>query len=252
MSEIYEALKKAEQDKEGQRRKARGPTTDTSIRSGLEGRPSPSDAAIPSEEYHKMSSALRTIETDRQVKTVLLLSSVHGEGTSSVCAQFARSLAQGDGEKILLVDANLRCPTLHQFYDLERENGLSEFLEGGGSADTHVKETNIPGLSVITAGAPTEDAPRLLGSPVLKKALAEWRERYSWVIFDTSPALAYADAVVLGRLLDGVILVVQAGKTRWEVIRKAQEILTNAKANVLGVVLNKRQYVIPRPIYRRL
>jgi capsular exopolysaccharide synthesis family protein len=252
MSEIYEALKKAEQEKEGRRREPGGPAADTSARSGPEGRPLPSDAALPSEEYRKMASTLQTIDTDRQVKTVLLLSSVHGEGTSTVCAQFARSVAQGDGKKILLVDANLRHPTLHELFDLERESGLTEFLEGGGSADTLIRETNIPGLSVITAGAPTEDAPRLLGSPVLKKILPEWRERYSWVIFDTSPALAYADAVVLGRLLDGVILVVQAGKTRWEVIRKAQEILTNARANVLGVILNKRQYFIPKPIYRRL
>jgi len=251
MSEIYEALKKAEMEKESQRQIPRRPGVETTEGSSPSGKRSSSDSAIPVEEYQKMASTLRTNGTERQIKTILFLSSVHGEGTSSICAQFARSIAKGGGESVLLVDANLRSPTLHDLFGLKRENGLVELL-GGVSADTVIRETDTPGLSVITAGAPTQDAPRLLSSPILRNVLTEWRERYTWVIFDTSPALAYADAVVLGRLLDGVIFVVQAGKTRWEVIRKAQEILSNTKANVLGVVLNKRQYVIPRPIYRRL
>jgi protein-tyrosine kinase len=251
MSEIYEALKKAELEKKGRTQDAGAPGVETVDPSDWSGERPSIDSTVPVEEYQKMASTLRTDDTDRQIKTILFLSSVRGEGTSSVCAQFARSIAQGDGGKVLLVDANLRSPTLHGLFGLEREKGLTELLDGT-SADTVIRETRIPGLSLITAGAPVQDAPRLLSSPHLKRALSEWRERYSWIIFDTSPALAYADAVVLGRLLDGVIIVVQAGKTRWEVIRKAQEILTNAKANVLGVVLNKRQYVIPRPIYRRL
>jgi len=252
MSEIYEALKKAEKGKEGRTKGAQATAEERADRSTPLRTLSSSDSTSPAEEYEKMSSTIRAIGTDRQIRSVLFLSSVHGEGTSSVCAQFARSIAQGDGEKVLLVDANLRSPSLHTLFGLERGRGLTELLDGHVSADTVIKETRTPGLSVITAGESTQDAPRLLGCPQMKKVLADWRDQYSWVIFDASPALAYADAVVLGRLLDGVILVVQAGKTRWEVIRKAQEILKNAKANVLGVVLNKRQYVIPKPIYRRL
>lgn len=252
MSEIYEALKKAEKEKEDRAQGTPAPAAGTADRPASEGKPSSSKASIPSEEYQRMASTLRTIGADRQIKAVLFLSSVHGEGTTSVCAQFARSVVQGGDEKVLLVDANLRSPTLHGFFGIEREKGLTELLEHPGSTDTIIRKTGTPGLSVITSGAPTQDAPKLLGSPVLKEALSQWRQQYSWVIVDTAPALAYADAVVLGRLLDGVILVVQAGKTRWEVIRKAQENLKNARANILGVVLNKRQYVIPKPIYRRL
>jgi protein-tyrosine kinase len=252
MSEIYEALKKAEKEKESRMQRAQALAAEAVGRLESPGEYSSSDSDITIEEYQKMSSTLRTFDSDRQIKTVLFLSSVHGEGTSSVCAQFARTIAQGKGEKVLLVDANLRSPTLHEFFDLEREHGLTELLESGDATDAVIRQTGIPGLSVITAGAPAQDAPRLLASPHLKKLLSEWKERYSWIIFDTSPVLAYADAVVLGRLLDGIVLVVQAGKTRWEVIRKAQEILKNAKVNILGVVLNKRQYVIPKPIYRRL
>lgn len=199
-----------------------------------------------------MYSALRTIGNDREIKAVLILSSVHGEGASLVCFQFAHSIAQGEGEKVLLVDANLRNPSLHSLCDLEQGTGLVDLLEGRVSADEIVRETAQPGLSIVTAGAQTKDAPRLLGSSQLIKAVEIWKKRFSLVIFDTSPVLAYADAVVLGRFLDGVIMVVHAGKTRWEVIQRAQEILKNAKANVIGVVLNKRQYVIPKLVYRRL
>jgi len=252
MSEIYEALKKAEKEKQDRTAGPQGPPAETETQAARSNSVLSADPTIPAEEYQKMSSALRTIGTNRKIKSVLFLSSVHGEGTSSVCAHFARSIAQGDGEKVLLVDANLRSPILHMFFDLERGNGLTELLAGGASGDAIIRKTSTPGLSLVTAGAPTQDAPRLLGSAHLKEVLTEWRERYSWIIVDTSPALAYADAVVLGRMMDGVILVVQAGKTRREVIGKAQEILKNAKASVLGVVLNKRQYVIPKPIYRRL
>ena len=252
MSEIYEALKKAERDKENRTPDAQMPVAEADRRSAPISERSSSSSAIPAEEYQKMSSALRTIDTEREIKAILFLSSVRGEGTSSVCAQFARSIVQGSAEKVLLVDANLRRPSIHSLFGLERESGLADVLDGQASASDMIRKTEIPGLSIITAGTPTQDAPRLLGSAHFKKTLAEWKQHYSWVIFDSSPALAYADAVILGRLLDGVILVVQAGKTRWEIIRRAQEILKNAKANILGVVLNKRQYVIPRPIYRRL
>jgi capsular exopolysaccharide synthesis family protein len=252
MSEIYEALKKAEREKEGQTERLSAPMTGVGQRSDRAGREPSSMSSVPAEEYQKMHSALRSIGTEREIKTILVLASVHGEGTSSVCSQFARSMVQSDEGKILLVDANLRTPGLHQIFGLERDGGLVEMLEGKIPAGQAIRETAQAGLFVVTAGAPTEDAPRLLGSSRLKTMLAQWRKEYSLVIFDSSPALAYADAVVLGRLFDGVILVVQAGKTRWEVIRRAREILKNAKAEILGVVLNRRQYVIPRRVYRRL
>jgi capsular exopolysaccharide synthesis family protein len=252
MSEIYEALKKAEREKKGQAERASASMTGTGQRSDRSGREPLLVSSIPTEEYQKMHGALRSTGTDREIKTLLVLSSVHGEGTSSVCSQFARSMAQSDEGKILLVDANLRTPVLHQLFGLERDGGLVELLEEKIPLEQAIRETESSGLFVVTAGAPTEEVSRLLGSPRLKTILAQWRKEYSLVIFDTSPALAYADAVVLGRLFDGVILVVQASKTRWEVIQRAREILKNAKAEILGVVLNRRQYVIPRRVYRRL
>ncbi len=250
MSKIYEALKKAEREK-------------TAVRAG--GAPPPpafTPPAMPTvglqlplaavEEYQKMINTIKLKSAEQRIATILVTSSVHGEGTSCICAQFARSLVQAGQERILLVDANLRSPVLHDIFGLERAGGFVELMEDGVSQEKLIKKTDLPGLFLVTSGRSTDDPSRLLSLPPLKEALSRWNREYTYVLLDSSPVLAYADAMILSRLIDGLILVVQAGKTRWEVIRRAQEALKNVKAPLLGVVLNKRQYVIPKKVYRRL
>ena len=250
MSKIYEALKKAQQEK---------------ATLGDQGAPQPSPLEFPSgpmldsqltpavaEEYRKMLNSIKLTNPNHKIKAILMASSIQGEGTSSVCSQFALSLVQSSQERVLLLDANLRSPVLHDLFGLERGGGFVELMEGSASASEVVKETNFPGLFVITSGQPAGDYTRLLNSPRLQEALAEWKRDYSYVLMDSPPVLAYADAVILSRLFDGVVLVVQAGKTRWEVIRKARETLMNVKVPILGVVLNRRQYFIPKKVYKRL
>ena len=250
MSKIYEALKKAEKE-----RSVAGDETVLQP-SPIEPSPRPSvDGALPptiAEEYRKMCNAINVRNPNKKVKDIVVTCSVHGEGVSSVSRDFACALIQGGQEKVLLVDANLRNPVLHDAFGLERRGGLVELLSGSASGPEVIKPTNFSGLFVITSGQPAEEPSRLLNSDRLKEALAEWNREYSYVLFDSCPVLNYVDTVILSHLVDGVVLVVQAGKTRWEVVRRAQDTLNNAKAVVLGVVLNRRQYVIPKLIYKRL
>jgi capsular exopolysaccharide synthesis family protein len=256
MSKIYEALKKAEREKVASEKKAVTKRADEPQASTVQpGPPSKVDLRLPpvvAEEYRKMLNALNLKHAGAKVKTLLMTSSVHGEGTSSVCSQFARSLTQEGREKVLLVDSNLRNPILHNIFGLRREAGFVELMEGNASAEELIKETKIPGISVLTSGRASADPSPLLSSPRLKEVLTHWSRRYSYVLFDSSPVLAYADALILSRVIDGVVLVVQAGKTRWEIIRRAQDTLSNVKAPLLGVVLNRRQFVIPKGVYKRL
>jgi len=250
MSKIYEALKKAE--KERGVVGGDGALQPSPVESPV--RPVADKLAPPAvaEEYQKMCSAINLRNPDLKVKAILITSSVRGEGSSSVCAQFARALTQGGQENVLLVDANLRNPVLHDIFGLERKGGLVELLAGTASGTEVIKQTDSRGLFVVTSGQPAEEPSRLLSSPHLKEALTTWNRDYSYVLLDSCPVLNYVDAVILSRLMDGVVLVVQAGKTRWEVVRRAQSTLSDSKATVLGVVLNRRQYVIPKRIYRRL
>jgi capsular exopolysaccharide synthesis family protein len=251
MSKIYEALKKAEREKEALKNERSTPSSPLAPADhSLVDQSSPQVAAA--EEYRKMLNLLMTGNSDRNIRAIMMLSSVHGEGTSSVCAQFARSLLQVEGRKVLLVDANLRSPVQHKLFGLQRPGGLVELLKGMVEPHEIIKETGHAGLSVITAGEATEDTPDLLGSSRLKELLAEWKETYHYVLLDSAPILAYADAVILCQAVDGVVLVVHAGKTRREVIQQAQDTINKAQAKVLGVVLNRRRYVIPKGIYRRL
>lgn len=256
MSKIYEALKKAEREKVASAKKA-------VIKEAVEPQQPPLGQVSPAtvnlqlpqvvaEEYRKMLNSIKLKHSGAKVKALLMTSSIHGEGTSSVCSQFALSLAQEGREKILLVDSNMRNPVLHKMFGLAREGGLVELMEGTASAEELIRETKIPGIHLLTSGRAAGDPSPLLSSPRLKESLTDWARRYSYVLFDSSPVLAYADALILSRIIDGVVLVVQAGKTRWEIIRRAQETLNNVKAPMLGVVLNRRQFVIPKGVYKRL
>jgi capsular exopolysaccharide synthesis family protein len=250
MSKIYEALKKAQREKAAVGEHGEPQLSPVQPPTGL--MPSLQLSLEVAEEYRKMINRIALKNPNQQVKAILIASSVHSEGTSWICSQFALSLAKGNQKKVLLLDANLRSPILHQLFGLDRKGGFVEFMEGAASAGDVVKETNFPGLFVITSGAPAGDYTRLLDSRRLKEGLTEWRRDYSYVLVDCSPILAYADAVVLSQLFDGVVLVIQAGKTRWEVVQRAQMTLVNVKVPILGVVLNRRQYVIPKRVYKRL
>jgi protein-tyrosine kinase len=189
-----------------------------------------------------------------RVRTLALVSSSRGEGTSTCTANIAKYLACKWDSRVLMVDANLRNPALHELADVDRNGGLAEYLSGSLGLDTVVKKTSIPRLFVITAGAPSEDLNpnRVFETTTVRDRLIPETGSFDFILFDCPPVNLFLEAINVARLCDGVVLVVEGEKTRRQAAQSAQEQLSRANCNILGVFMNKRKFYIPRLLYERI
>jgi capsular exopolysaccharide synthesis family protein len=176
-------------------------------------------------------------------KTIVVTSSGPGEGKSTVAANLAVTFAQ-QGKRVLLVDCDLRRPTLHQAFQTSREPGLTDLLDGG-SVEEVIRQTSEKGLFLITSGEPPANPTELLGSDAMRKLIDHTEEWFDLVVLDTPPVLAASDSSILGSLADGVLVVVRAGHTARDAARDTIRQLDSVGANVVGAVLNDADAVIP-------
>ena len=198
-----------------------------------------------------MKHLILNADTAREIKTLLFASAKQGEGTSITLRNFAITLASG-GETVLLVDANLRNPVLHNFFNVDKKNGLTELLLGKKDLSEVIKQTKINNLSIITSGAPHSNPPSILESLLLATVTQQMKEHANWILFDSPAINHFNDSNALAIKLDGVVMVVQAESTRWEAAQSAKERIESDAVKLLGVVLNRRKMYIPEWIYKRL
>jgi capsular exopolysaccharide synthesis family protein len=188
-----------------------------------------------------------------QKSPVFAVTSCHqGEGVSSVAASVAISLANLTAGRILLVDANLQQPSIHQIFGVNRLPGLIDILRKDQFDPLTIRPSYIKNLDLLTAGSGELNPGLLFDSQPFANLLSLWKREYSFVLLDLPAIDKNIAGARLTKLADGVILVVEAGRTRWEVVQQAKEMLTQAQAKILGVVLNKRQFPIPAWLYRTL
>lgn len=183
----------------------------------------------------------------------ILITSLYSEGKSTVALHLALNIAKASDQKVLLVDANLRNPSIHYLLNLENHFGLREILNNGFQIEKAIRDTEVENLKIITSGNTTYENPlSILESEKLGNLLSDLRAKFDLVIID-SPALnRYLDGVILSSRADCTILLVEAMKTRYSVARYAQEMLDKNSARFLGVILNKRRYFIPEKVYQKL
>ena len=174
-----------------------------------------------------------------------------GAGSSWVCVRASETLASRVKASVCVVDANLHAPFLHEYFRRDSAMGLADAVLESGPIRNYARQLNGGNLWVITCGSRTIDPYTLLSSDCLQPRLAELRAEFDYVLIDAAPANLYADAALLGKLADGVVLVVQANSTHREVVRKAKQSLDSAKVRLLGAVLNKRRFPIPESLYRK-
>lgn len=167
----------------------------------------------------------------------MITSAVPGEGKTTTAANLAVSYAH-EGKKVLLVDADLRKPSLHLMFGQPNLYGLTNLLTNERPDQEAIRESYIPNLSLVPSGTIPPNPAEILSSPRLDSLLEEWKRQFDIVIFDSPPTLAITDGLVVATRCDGVILVVQAGKVKLEQVRKAKMNLELVKSTILGVVLN--------------
>jgi non-specific protein-tyrosine kinase len=189
------------------------------------------------EAYRTLRTNIQFSSLDKPVRTLLATSSGPEEGKSTTLANLAVVLAQAE-KRVILVDCDLRKPSLHKLFGLPNTAGLTSLLVQDDLRELPLQEVGLAGLSVLTSGPLPPNPSELLGSQRLAHLIDRLKEEADYVLFDTPPVIAVTDAAVLATRLDGAILVVSAGKTRRDLAQKAKAQLERVNANILGVVLN--------------
>lgn len=190
------------------------------------------------ESYRVVRSNVQFATLGSQVCSLLVTSTVPGEGKSVTATNLAIAMAL-DGKKVILVDADLRRSTVHQKFDIPQSPGLTNVLIGRTSLEAALRDTEFPGLRLLTAGPQPPNPAELLNSEPMQRLHERLKEYADVVIYDSPPCLATADAQVLSASVDGVMYVIQLGETKKSGVRHAMELLNQAHANVLGVIFNK-------------
>lgn len=192
--------------------------------------------SIAAEAFRVLRTNLQFMGLDKPVKTILITSATPGEGKTTTAINLAIAFAQ-TGAKVLLIDADLRRPTVAKVLGVENWKGLTSALLTQDEPEDFLVQTAIPGLSVLTSGPLPPNPAELVGSGRMGRLLEHLAERFDVVLVDSPPVLAVTDACVLAPKVDGALMVVRSGKVEREKAVRAKEALTAVKANLLGVVL---------------
>lgn len=188
----------------------------------------------------------------RKLRILAITGSHRNEGVSAVAANLATTLARlGQGD-VLLIDANFSYPSVHETFKTRLSPGLAETLSNGSNNGDAVLPSKVNNLHILSAGTPKGNYAEILNTEQLRKMLNSMKKNYRFVVIDL-PAINEASwALRIARLCDGVCLVVEAERSRWEVVDRTREQLVKSDTNLLGVVLNKRKLYIPEWLYRTL
>jgi capsular exopolysaccharide synthesis family protein len=192
------------------------------------------------EQFRTIRTNIQFTSVDEEVKTIIVTSAGPAEGKSTTTANLAVVFAQ-QGKRVLMIDADLRKPTVHYTFSKENHVGLSNVLTRQATLDEAVQTTSQDNLYVLTSGPIPPNPSEILGSKGMQSMLQLAKNEYDVIILDSPPVLVVTDAQVLSNITDGVVLVVSSGKTEVESAKKAKELLDSAKAKILGVVLNNKK-----------
>jgi capsular exopolysaccharide synthesis family protein len=201
------------------------------------------------ESYRALRTSLLLSSLGAPPKVIMVTSARPQEGKTTTAINSAIVLAQ-KGVRVLLVDADLRRPSVHKTLGMGPRSGLSNVLTGNSTLEQAIAPSPIlPNLFVLAAGSPPPNPAELLASSNMKDVLNELREQFDHVVIDTPPTLSVTDAVVLSPRVDAIILVIRSGQTTKQALRRARDILTQVNAHVTGVLLNAVDLTSPDYYY---
>ena len=193
-----------------------------------------------SEQYKILREQLKRLRTEAGVRSIAITSPVKRDGKTTVSVNLAAAIALEYEEKVILIDADLRAPSVHRYFNDDGTYGLTEFLSSNslGNIGELVRDTHVSGLRYIPAGKPTRFASELLAKEKMRRLIEEVHSEFPghMVVIDSPPVLATPDPMVLSRFIDGVVMVIRAGKTPKDYLAKALSSFSSSK--ILGIVLN--------------
>jgi capsular exopolysaccharide synthesis family protein len=254
VSKIYDALRRAEKDLSRQkRRRKRNPIRKTrKIKREhlfLKG--------IDDDFRRALLNLKNSIDSELKQaasRVIMFSSAVKGEGKTTIVASLGRILAVGEADRILLVDCSVNNPELHTLFGLENEKGILEFLAGETELPevTQCLEEGV--LYLITSGKHRDEdiSQPLFSSDRMEYFIREAAENYDYVLIDSSSILEAPETSIIASLVNGVVMIIHAGRTKREVIKRAMLTVEKLDGRFIGTVLNRKRYYIPEAIYKRV
>jgi protein-tyrosine kinase len=188
------------------------------------------------EQYRRLAAALHHAQLQRNVRTVMITSAVASEGKTLTATNLALTLSHSYKRRVLLIDADLRRPAVHDVFGISNASGLCEALGAGQARRLPLARVSM-NLWILTAGEATGDPMSALASDEMKMLLADAADHFDWVIVDTPPIAMLSDANLLARMIDGTILVISAASTPFPLVRRAVESI--GAERIMGTVLNR-------------
>lgn len=255
MSKIQKALEKAKAAEEATSTDLSKPAQSTYVVRPVEGgQVDPHIVAYHhphshlTESFRRLKAMLGSIAGGTTLRTITVTSAGKGEGKSTTALNLAVTMCQDFDKRVAIIDADLRRPRIHRLLGMTPRRGLSDVLGGECLPEDVLITNSVPRLTIMPGGHSSKSPAEMLASPRMRQLIDELKSRFDFIIFDTPPVLTVADAIVLGPMTDGVVMVIQAGKVRKRPIERAVELLHNSK--ILGFVLNRGDLVLSHYGYR--
>lgn len=190
-----------------------------------------------SEQYRSLRTNIQLSSSIYKNRTIVITSPRYGEGKSTITVNLAVSIAQ-KGEKVLVIDANLRTPIIHEMFGVENTMGLTDILNGKTNLVGAVKKTGMESLDILTSGPVPFNPSEVLSSDAMDMLIQKAMERYDIILFDSSPVLEVTDTSVLADKCEGVLLVIRYNQTVNEDALETKRALSFTKSRILGAILN--------------
>jgi capsular exopolysaccharide synthesis family protein len=196
-------------------------------------------------ELRRIYDSLRARRDNGDLHSLLVTSSTIGEGKSITCSFLAVTAAAVSKSKIALIDLDLRRPKIHEYFSMENKSGIGDVLLGKSSIKDVARKTPIPELTIITSGNISASPSDVLDQANIPGLLQELKYQFDFVIIDSPPVIPVSDPMMFVDRVDGVLMVVRAGTTQKEVVNRAVRLLSTSTVNLIGIVLNDYESVLP-------
>jgi len=256
MSKNFELMQQAGKEQEFYLTRKVEPVTSTNYESAIGNIPRETDGLdldqLAGEEALRLVRQVFLLQSQEAPRMVTFAGIDHGNGCSRICVRVAETLAKNIRGSVCLVEANLRSPALPGMFGTTNHHGLTDCLLQDQPIRSFIKRVRGDNLWLLSSGALAADSASLLNSERLKTRLAELRAEFDFVLIDAPPLTPYSDALSLGHLTDGFVVVLEANSTRREAALRVSENLRSLNIRILGAVLNKRTFPIPETLYKKL
>lgn len=194
--------------------------------------------SVIAEEFRAIRTNIQYSNLDKKIKTIVVTSTTKDEGKTTITTNLAVNFSKIENKKVLIIDCDLRNPSIYKEFGISNSNGLTDLLVEEKDLSNYIKETEINNLHILTSGSIPPNPSEMLSSNRMKVFMEKVREEYDYVFIDTPPIGMVTDAGILSAFLDGTILVVKSDYVDTKDLQETKKKLVSVNANILGVILN--------------